>query len=169
MRLHRTSSGFVSENNNTASGMAATAPNSRARMKAGTSEGEIPAKVSNSERAIVIAGIHALQYLERQRVNLTLRITSGTKGMEPTAAPVIKERLGEDAARGVAGAQKKDVVGPEWLHSSPGCFVTVVYRERRSSLDTRDANSRVDWMAGGACDRSRRCYPSSNRPDHSLP
>ncbi len=48
--------------------------------------------------------IHALQKFHREAVDLALWETAGTKAAEPTAAPVIQKRFGEDAAGGVAGA-----------------------------------------------------------------
>jgi len=49
-------SGFALANNKRATGTAARAPRNCARMNAGTWDGEMPAKVSDKERAMVIAG-----------------------------------------------------------------------------------------------------------------
>ena len=60
--------------------------------------------------------IRAPQELERERMHLALGEASRAEGAKPALTQSVQERLGQDAARRVAGAQKKDVVGPLTVH-----------------------------------------------------
>ena len=51
-----------------------------------------------------------LEELERERMHLALGMAARAEGAKFAAAPMIKQRFGQDAARRVPGAQKKDVV-----------------------------------------------------------
>jgi hypothetical protein len=50
-------------------------------------------------------------FSERQGVHGALGKAPGAAGLEPSLAPMRKKRLGHDAPRRVAGAEKEDVVG----------------------------------------------------------
>src|ERR1700734_3887744 len=54
---------------------------------------------------------HLLEELERQRMYGSFRVAAGTQAAEPASTPMIDEDLGENAARGIARAQKKHVIG----------------------------------------------------------
>src|SRR5262245_51865840 len=46
------------------------------------------------------------QHLERHRMDLTVRIAACTVGLKTSVPGAIQDRLGEDAARGIAGAEE---------------------------------------------------------------
>ncbi len=54
--------------------------------------------------------LHLREQFERQRIDPPGREASGTVAAESPPAPVIDERLRQDAARRIAGAQEQDVV-----------------------------------------------------------
>jgi len=54
----------------------------------------------------------AFQESERNRVHGALGMTTGTEALELAPPPLIDQGLRDDAARGISGAQKQDVVGP---------------------------------------------------------
>ena len=49
------------------------------------------------------------QNLERERIDLPLGLAAGGEGAEAAAAVLAQDRLGENRARGIAGAEEQDV------------------------------------------------------------
>ena len=60
--------------------------------------------------SIIAVGDVDAQQIERERMHLSLGEAAGAVALEAVAAPMIDQRLCEDAARRVAGAQKEHVV-----------------------------------------------------------
>jgi hypothetical protein len=52
----------------------------------------------------------AFQELKREPIDLSLRKAAGAEANEPTAAPLVDQNFTHDAARGVAGAEKQNMV-----------------------------------------------------------
>src|SRR6185503_16575506 len=65
----------------------------------------VPRLAARARRAQAFAA----KVLEHERVELSRRMASGAVGLEPALAQVVQRRFGEDAARGIAGAEEKDV------------------------------------------------------------
>ena len=55
--------------------------------------------------------IHALEQFESDRMHRSLGMTASTEAAESPAPQVVNQGLGDDAARGITGAEKQHVVG----------------------------------------------------------
>src|SRR6266403_3443534 len=62
--------------------------------------------------------VQSFQQLDRERMHAAAREAAGAVTLEPSLAPMLDQRLGENASRRVAGAEKQDVVGARRRH---GC------------------------------------------------
>src|SRR6267378_614335 len=74
----------------------------------------VPALAAHTGRSQV----QPFQQLDRERMHAAAREAAGAVTLEPSLAPMLDQRLGENASRRVGGAEKQDVVGARRRH---GC------------------------------------------------
>src|SRR5690606_39915805 len=55
--------------------------------------------------------LHVLQELNGNRMDRAFGVAAGAEAAKPPTSPVVDETLREDAAGGIAGAEKENVVG----------------------------------------------------------
>ena len=60
------------------------------------------------------------EQIERERMHRTFWETAGAVAFEAALGPVIDQRFGENAPRGIAGAKKQHIVDPLARHGSGG-------------------------------------------------
>jgi len=53
--------------------------------------------------------VRLFEQIKRKRMHQTFRKTAGAVAFEPALAPMIDQRLGQDAPRGIASAEKQHI------------------------------------------------------------